>query len=147
MFDDTQLKAGDGTKVTMYFRGTYDEAFDLLVEARNYVKNDVKAFKYADNPPDPLAMTQETLRLTSRLTQVMAWLMAERALHEGEIGEDEFIKDKYRLEGHAVCLKRVMDEMMEDVPEGLNDLLDRSYGLYSRIMRLDERYVGDKKPN
>lgn len=148
MIDDTHLKAGDGTKSTMYFRGTYDEAFDLLVEARNYVRNDVVAFKYADNPPDPLAMTQETLRLTSRLTQVMAWLMAERALHEGEIGEDEFIKDKYRLEGHAVCLKRVMDEMMQDdVPEGLNDLLDRSYGLYSRIMRLDERYVGDRKPN
>lgn len=147
MTDDTQMNTEGATEAPMFFRGTYDEAFCLLVEARNYVKNDVVAFKYADNPPDPLAMTQETLRLTSRLTQVMAWLMAQRAVHEGEIGEEEFIKDKYRLEGQAVCLKRAIDEMVEDMPEGLSDLLNRSYSLYSRIMRLDELYVEDKTKN
>ncbi|MDH5555810.1 MAG: DUF1465 family protein [Alphaproteobacteria bacterium] len=147
MNDDMQLKSNNSADATMYFRGTYDEAFDLLVEARNYVRNDVLAFKYADNPPDPVAMTQETLRLTSRITQVMAWVMAERAMHEGEIGEEEFVKDKYRLEGQAVCLKRAIDDMDEDMPEGLHDLLNRSYSLYSRIMRLDERYTEDKPRN
>ncbi len=92
-------------------------------------------------------MTQETLRLTSRLTQVMAWLMAERAMHEGEIGEDEFIKDKYRVEGQHVCLKRAIDDMKEDLPDGLNDLMDRSYSLYRRVMRLDEQYIEDSKKN
>ena len=119
----------------------------MLVEARTYVKNDVAAYKYAANPPDPIAMTQETLRLTSRLTQVMAWLMAQRAVHEGEIGADEFVKDKYRLEGQRVCLKRAIDEMEEDLPDGLNDLMNRSYSLYSRINRLDGLYTGDKKKN
>jgi regulator of CtrA degradation len=138
---DDRTKTGDGAaEAPMYFRGTYDEAFGLLVEARNYVENDVAAFKYADNPPDPLAMTQETMRLTSRLTQVMAWLMAERAMREGEIDEEEFVKDKYRIEGHAVCLKRAIDEMEDDLPDGLNDLMERSYNL-------DERFVGDKKSN
>jgi regulator of CtrA degradation len=149
MTDDTENRTDGATEVPMYFRGTYDEALDMLVEARDYVENDVAAFKYADNPPDPVAMTQETLRLTSRLTQVMAWLMAQRAMHEGEIGEEEFIQDKYRLEGQTVCLKRAIDEMEDDddLPEGLNDLMSRSYSLYSRIMRLDEQYVEDKKEN
>lgn len=148
MTDDIERKAEGATEAPMFFRGTYDEAFDLLVEARNYVRNDVAAFKYADNPPDPVTMTQETLRLTSRLTQVMAWLMAQRAVQEGEIGEEEFVKDKYRLEGQQVCLKRAIDEMAEeDLPEGLNDLMDRSYSLYSRIMRLDEKYIEEKKEN
>ena len=147
MTRDTDRKIESAAEAPMYFRGTYDEAFGLLVEARDYVKNDVAAFKYAKNPPDPLAMTQETLRLTSRLTQVMAWLMAQRAVHEGEIGADEFIKDKYRLEGQKVCLKRAIDEMEEGLPEGLSDLMNRSYSLYSRIMCLDEKYAGDRKVN
>lgn len=145
MTDETRKTSEGAAEAPTFFRGTYDEAFDLLVEARNYVQNDVAAFKYADNPPDPLAMTQETMRLTSRLTQVMAWLMAERAVREGEIDEEEFIKDKYRIEGHAVCLKRTIDEMEDELPEGLNDLMERSYNLYRRVLRLDEQFVGDKK--
>ena len=148
MTDDTDKKKESAAEAPMYFPGTYDEAFGLLVEARDYVENDVAAFKYAKNPPDPVTMTQETLRLTSRLTQVMAWLMAQRAVHEGEIGADEFIKDKYRLEGQNVCLKRAIDEMEEEeLPEGLSDLMNRSYSLYSRIMWLDGQYAGDRKEN
>jgi regulator of CtrA degradation len=147
MTDHTEKKIEGAEQAPVYFRGAYDEAFDLLVEARNYVENDVAAFKYADNPPDPVAMTQETLRLTSRLTQVMAWLMAQRAMHEGEIGEEEFVKDKYRLEGQHVCLKRAIDEMEEDLPDGLGDLMNRSYSLYKRVNRLDEQYIGDEEKN
>lgn len=145
MTKETGKREDDAPGASTYFRGTYDEAFDLLVEARDYVQNDMAAFRYAENPPDPLTMTQETMRLTSRLTQVMAWLLAERAMYEGEIDEDEFVKDKYRLEGHAVCLKRALDEMEEELPDGLNDLMERSYSLYRRIMRLDEKYIGDRK--
>jgi regulator of CtrA degradation len=143
MTSETERETDGTAEVSTYFRGTYDEAFNLLVEARNYVQNDVAAFRYAENPPDPLAMTQETMRLTSRLTQVMAWLMAERAMHEGEIDETEFVKDKYRLEGQAVCLRRAIDEMDDELPDGLSDLMERSYSLYRRIMRLDEKYLDD----
>ncbi|UCH75643.1 MAG: DUF1465 family protein [Rhodospirillales bacterium] len=135
-----------GAGASFYFRGTYDEAFDLLVEARNYVEHHVPAFRHSKNPPDPAVMTKETMRLTSRLTQVMAWLMAQRALQEGEIEEDEFVQDKYRLEGHEVCLKRVIEDM-DDLPDGLNDLMERSYDLYNRIMRLDKQYIDPGKKN
>lgn len=135
-----------GDRAPTPFRGTYDEAFDLLIEARNYVEHHVPAFKYADNPPDRTVMTKETLRLTSRLTQVMAWLMAQRAVHEGEIGEADFTEEKYRLEAHEVCLKRAIEDL-DDLPDALNDLMARSYDLYNRIMRLDEKYLGPAKSN
>jgi len=86
------------------------------------------------------------MRLTSRLTQVMAWLMAQRAVQEGEIEEDDFVEDRYRLEGHDVCLKRTI-ENMDDMPDQLNDLMQRSYELYRRIMRLDMQYVDPSKKN
>lgn len=146
MTGNDDKKSQGATETPLYFRGTYDEAFDLLVEARNYVERHVPAFKYSDDPPDPVAMTKETLRLTSRLTQVMAWLMAQRALQDGEIGADEFVEDKYRLEGHDICLKRAFEDL-EELPEGLNDLMSRSYELYSRVMRLDEQYADPNKRN
>lgn len=124
----------------MFFRGTYDEAYDLLVEARNYVEHAVPALRFAAEPPDPVSVTKETMRLTSRLTQIMAWLMAQRAMHEGEIEEEEFGEDRYRLEGQSVCLKRTIDEM-DDLPRGLKDLMDRSYRLYTRIQRLDDQFI------
>jgi len=144
--DGNQGKSQGAAGTPIHFRGTYEEAFDLLVEARNYVERHVPAFRYSANPPDPMAMTMETMRLTSRLTQVMAWLMAQRAVHEGEIGAAEFVDDKYRLEGHDVCLQRAI-EGMDDLPDGLGDLMDRSYELYNRIMRLDMQFVDPRKKN
>jgi len=146
MTDGNERKYQDAAATPLYFRGTYKEAFDLLVEARNYVERHVPAFRYSEDPPDPVAMTTETLRLTSRLTQVMAWLMAQRAVQEGEIEAADFVDDKYRLEAHDVCLKRAIDDI-DDLPEGLSDLMDRSYELYNRIMRLDMQYVDPKKKN
>lgn len=144
---DERKKTGPGAAGTpLYFNGTYEEAFDLLVEARDYVERHVPAFKYSKNPPDPAVMTTETLRLTSRITQIMAWLMAQRAIQEGEIDEADFGDDRYRLEGHDVCLKRAIDDM-DDLPEQLGELMDRSYELYNRIMRLDLRYVDPRKKN
>jgi len=140
MNDQPEQHAAVHEIAPIVFRGTYDEAFDLLVEARNYVEHAVPALKYSAEPPDPVSITKETMRLTSRLTQVMAWLMAQRAVHEGEIGEEDFIDDRYRLEGQAVCLKRAIDEM-DDLPRGLQDLMERSYRLYTRIQRLDDQFV------
>lgn len=123
--------------VPLPFNGTYDEAFDLLVEARNYVERSLPAFKYGPRPPDPATVTKETLRLTSRITQVMAWLMAQRAVQNGEIDAEEFAHDRYRVEGQSVCLKQAI-EKMDDLPAEFSDLMDRSYNLYSRVLRLDE---------
>ena len=73
-------------------------------------------------------------------------MMAQRAVQEGEIAEAEFVEDRYRLEGHDVCLKRTIEEM-DDLPDGLSDLMERSYALYNRIMRLDMQYVDPNKKN
>ncbi len=139
-------KQVDHVVVPLHFDGTYDEAFDLLVEARDYVERSVPAFKYASQPPDPATVTKETLRLTSRITQVMAWVMAQRAVHEGEIEAGELSQDRYRVEGKKVCLKKTIEDM-DDLPGEFRQLMDRSYNLYSRILRLDQQIVGQDKKN
>ena len=70
--------------------------------------------------------------------QVAAWVLAQRAVHNGEIDADVFAREPdYRLGARAVC----RDDSMHDhpaIPAPLANLLDRSLRLYVRVERLDE---------
>ena len=119
-----------------FFHKTYDEALGLLTEARNYVAaGDLRdTGQMAAN----LRMAQccEAMRLTARLTHVMAWLLAQRAVHAGEITLEEAASEPYSLGGHRICLEE-SDYLPELEDPWLLTLLDRSLRLYVRIARLD----------
>jgi regulator of CtrA degradation len=126
---------------TALFTRTYDETLDLIVEARNYLSHGRPAGRRPARPSgDNLRISCEALRVTSRLTQVMAWLMLQRAVQYGEISASEACEDHNRLSGQSVCLD---DSMVDDtdIPAGLRSLLSRSLQLYKRISRLEEMVV------
>jgi regulator of CtrA degradation len=120
---------------TAFFGKTYGEALSLVVEARDYLALS-EARRARDLPPvERLMMCSETLRLTARLTQIMAWLMAQRAVHNGELSRDEALAEP--LAGVTICMDG--GEREEDgLPPRLTDLLGRSRRLYVRVARLDE---------
>jgi regulator of CtrA degradation len=122
---------------TAFFGRTYDEAMGLLVEARNYVIADDMRPPDAATPGDRLILCCETMRLTARLTHVMAWLLAQKAVHAGEITLAEAAAEPFALVGRTTCL----DEHPGVANLGddwLTGLLDRSRRLYVRVSRLDE---------
>jgi len=86
------------------FRRTYDETMDLMVEAKNYMSYLDKRERERVDAVSGLRMSCEAMRVTSRLTQVMAWLMTQRAVQEGEMSTDEALSDRNRLSGGDVCL-------------------------------------------
>lgn len=124
-----------------YFRRTYDEALDLMLEARNYMTYVERRERERAGAVTGLRMSCEAMRVTSRLTQVMAWLMMQRAVHEGELEADQALTEPNRLSGGEVCLD---DSFSADLtlPNGLRSLLDRSFRLYQRVARLEEQMVG-----
>lgn len=127
------------------FTRTYEEALDLIVEARNYMVHLRPTPRRArgsweKNCGESLRLSCEALRVTSRLTQVMAWLMLQRAVHDGEITADEACAEQNRLSGQSVCLDESSGEDHE-IPAGLRSLLSRSLRLYQRISRLEEMVV------
>jgi len=122
------------------FTRTYDEALDLIVEARNYMVYTRPAARRSRPSGDNLRVSCEALRVTSRLTQVMAWLMLQRAVQDGEISAQEACDEKNRLSGQSVCLDETSVEDNE-LPAGLRSLLNRSLSLYKRISRLEEMVV------
>jgi regulator of CtrA degradation len=121
----------------VFLQRAYDEALGLMIEARNYMAY-VEPVESRRLPSAPrLRMSCESMRLTCRLTQVMAWLMTQRAVEEGELTPEEALEERRRLDAAQVCLD---DRGSGDgeLPTGLRSLLDRSHRLYVRVSRIEE---------
>ena len=127
----------NGRASVSFFDRTFDEALNLLVEARNYVATRDRLGATEPQPLIQLVMSCETMRLTARMTQIMAWLLVQKAVLAGEMTAVEAARPEHRLGGREVCTAR--DSWGDLIlPPQLQDLLDRSFNLYIRIARLDE---------
>lgn len=123
-----------------FFHRAYDETMDLMIEARNYMAYVEWRERERANPSTGLRMSCEAMRVTSRLTQVMAWLMIRRAVEAGELDEDQGLSEEHRLSGMEVCRDET-HVANEALPGGLRSLMDRSYRLYMRVVRLEEQML------
>ena len=121
-------------QATAFFGKTYGEAMALLVEARDYFAHREPIDRQTLPPLERLRFCCETMRLTARLTQIMAWLLAQRAVFAGEISQRDALADHGALAEVGIC----MEGEETTVPRRLAGLLDRSRRLYVRVARLDE---------
>ena len=132
---------------TTFFSNLHDETLALLIETRNYIQSlriQNQSVIDANRPlekADYLDLSLETMRLTSRLTQVMAWMLAQRAVSAGEITAEEGASERFRLSGKSVCLKHDLSNSGH-LPEHLCGLLRRSHDLYLRVSRLEAQICG-----
>lgn len=114
----------------------YRETMDLLEEAKHY-----HAYKFKRQvrhlvPVKRLEITKESLRVTSRLSHTMAWLMAEKAIINEELLRAEFEKSIKPLSEEDTCVQPP-DIPIDDCPNGLISLMDRSFDLFMRATRLE----------
>jgi len=120
-----------------YFSALQDEAFSLLIEARNYIAAErQQGSPNSYSKSDYLDITLETMRLTTRLTQVMAWILAQKAVQSRELTPAQGASRLYQLSGQSVCLDNETGHAPH-LPPMLCDLLRRSYDLYRRVNRLE----------
>lgn len=134
------MTAGSGGPA--FFDKTYDEALALTEETYAYLAEIDASNVSAHSPLDDLCLRCEAFRLTTRLMQVVAWLLSQRAVHEGELSAAEFAhSEKYRLGATRVC-RDGSQHGHPAIPAEMTDILDRSLNLYVRIERLDEMMNG-----
>lgn len=121
-----------------FLNKTYDDAMALVIESRNYIAYRQALDERDLEPPIRLQISLETMRVTARLTQVMAWLLVQKAVDGGELTREQAMVEALALSGEAICLDTAAQEL-EGVPNGLKSLLERSHALYLRISRLDSQ--------
>ena len=119
-----------------FLDANYDEAMSLAQEARDYLAVERDGQRPAGAPLERMAISCAALKVTSRLTQVMAWLLVQKAVQSGEMTRAEAAREPFRLSGQDVCLSPgpLGDH---ELPPALSDIQDRSLRLYERVMRLD----------
>jgi regulator of CtrA degradation len=127
-------------QAAFFLESTYQEAYDLLIESRDYIEKRIPEVRRHSSHAYKMVISVETMRLTTRLTQVMAWLLTQKAVHLEELSPQQAAKHAYRLGGQKICLDRGRVDY-EILPIQLRKLLERSHGLYVRIHRLDQQLV------
>ena len=128
-----------------FLDGTYEEAMQLAREARAFLLGNRGAPRADGAPMERMAVSCASLKVTARLTQVIAWLLVQRAVHAGEMTRAEATEPEFRLAGQEACSAQ-MPVPGEPLPETLGDLMDRSLRLYERVARLDALLDGESRP-
>ena len=119
---------------------TFDETFQLLEDAKDYSTLDWKEDVQGLPKQETLRITGERLRLTARLSGVMAWLIVHKAVAKGEMTPNQAQSGAFHLTEKEVCLT---DGRAEGTfcPTRLNQMLDRSFDLYDRVCKMDRMAI------
>jgi regulator of CtrA degradation len=125
----------------LYLSRTYDEAYDLLIEACGFAEHEYRNKRRRDFY-GRMIQNRESFRFTSRLAQIVAWLLVQKAYQAGELSTQDLMDEAYRLEGERVCLDWESASEAE-LPRQLVSLLGRSYDLYCRVQRLDRQFTAN----
>ena len=131
----------DAAPLKAFFNSTYDEAVALLIDLREFVSVHMVNADNGDDPELPaelrVLMVHEVTRTTRRMTNVMAWLMLQKAVAAGEMKPEE-------AESHEAAHLGEDDDSSEslskdslgDLPVALRSLIDRTRRIYDKAIRL-----------
>jgi len=115
--------------------GLYLEAMLMADEARSYFDGRDVAEDGMDDPLRRVAFACESLKVTTRLMHIIAWLLSQRAWQRGEIGDADLSDEKYRL-GRASESDPLL---VATFPFAARALIEASHDLYDRVARLQDR--------
>ncbi|QDX25349.1 DUF1465 family protein [Sphingomonas suaedae] len=111
----------------------YTEAMLLADEARGYFDEVGREQRDMLGAMDRVVFSCESLKVTTRLMHVIAWLLTQRAVAAGEIAERE-ARDPSRRLGEAPMTE---DAALNAMPVAAQHLIGASIDLYRRVARLD----------
>jgi regulator of CtrA degradation len=118
----------------------YTEAMILADEARAYFDEAGRDDRQSLEPFARVGFACESLKVTTRIMHIVAWLLTQRAVESGEIKSLDGRRPERRL-GHANDSDPLV---VGQLPETAQRMINASADLYSRIKRLDEGQTLDE---
>ena len=120
----------------------YTEAMVLADEARAYFDQAGRDDRALLDPFVRVNFACESLKVTTRIMHIVAWLLTQRAIESGEIPERGGRRPERRL-GHA---QDSDPAVVVQLPESAQQLINASADLYARVRRLDEGQLETEVP-
>jgi regulator of CtrA degradation len=112
----------------------YIDAMVLADEARSYFDEGGRADREALDPLARVSFSCESLKVTTRLMHVIAWLLTQRAVDAGEMAPREALDESRRLGPAPMSDAAIVSAM----PEAARTLIAASVDLHRRVARLDQ---------
>jgi len=128
---DEQINPGLTAKLV---DSLYIEAMVLADEARSYFDSAARDDRLALAPVDRVAFSCESLKVTTRLMHIIAWLLTQRAVAAGELSRAQAGASERRLGDAAASDPALLPRL----PEAATELIRTSEELYDRVARLDQ---------
>lgn len=120
----------------------YTEAMLLADEARSYFDDVGRDERASLEPFARVGFACESLKVTTRIMHIVAWLLTQRAIESGEIPLAGGRRPERRL-GHAQDSDPLV---IAQLPEAAQRLINSSADLYARVQRIDEGSVEAEVP-
>lgn len=112
----------------------YVEAMVLADEARSYFDRNGRGDRLTLDPMLRVGFSCESLKVTTRLMHVIAWLLTQRAVEAGELSPAQARRPMRQLGDAPSSDERVLAQLPADAVQ----LIEASCDLYARIQRLEQ---------
>src|SRR3954463_7783122 len=122
---------GEKLASSQAFAGLFRDGMALVEETAAYLDGPGRQESKKLERSAALAYATESMRLTTRLMQLASWLVVHRAVEEGELSLAQANKEKTKVKLSRA--DRAADDTMQQLPEHLPDLIDRSLALLERV--------------
>jgi len=120
----------------------YTEAMLLADEARSYFDDIGREDRRTLEPFARVGFACESLKVTTRIMHIVAWLLTQRAIESGEIPMRGGRRPERRL-GHAQDSDAAV---VAELPVAARRLIQASSDLYARVRRIDEDGLESEPP-
>ena len=142
MMDESDLPQLQVRITSRVIDSLYTEAMLLADEARSYFDDVGRNDRTSLEPFARVGFACESLKVTTRIMHIVAWLLTQRAIESGEIPTAAGRRPERRL-GHAADSDPAV---VEQLPESAQRLINASADLYARIRRIDQGQLETEIP-
>ena len=141
MMTDSNDKRDLQSRITpRLIESLYTEAMVLADEARAYFDDEGREERMTLAPFVRVGFACESLKVTTRIMHIVAWLLTQRAVEAGEITGTDGGRPERRLGKAGDSDPEIVDQL----PPSAQRLIGASADLYARIKRLDEGQLIDE---
>jgi regulator of CtrA degradation len=120
----------------------YTEAMLLADEARSYFDDVGRTDRSVLEPFARVGFACESLKVTTRIMHIVAWLLTQRAIESGEIP----MLDGHRPERRLGNAQDSDPAVVAQLPDSAQRLINASADLYARVRRIDDGSLDSEVP-
>jgi regulator of CtrA degradation len=134
MMDESDMPQPQVRITSRLIDSLYTEAMLLADEARSYFDDAGRDERSTLEPLARVGFACESLKVTTRIMHIVAWLLTQRAIESGELPGRGDHRPERRL-GNA---QDSDPAVVQSLPPAAQRLVSASTDLYARVKRLDE---------